>query len=234
MFDARELALELLKEETERDQQVHVGASQFSSPCTFCVAHALLPHVGVKEKGRYWLGGVLGTATHMLFEDRAAKIPGAVIEKKISLGHLPGYGVIKSKPDLYLTREQALIDWKTTDRTKLKFLKEASRSAPEVMEVTALRDARFTFNKYRGQLMSYGRGLTMAGLPVKTVHMVFVCRDGKTDDDVWSWDAPYDPAYAEAVFDRLRRLWEYVQEGKDINELPSHAGCYTCQTEGRA
>jgi hypothetical protein len=240
VFDAREFALELLRGETERDRQVHVGASQFSSPCSFCVARALRDSHAVMQgaqvhttgKGRYWLGGVIGTAVHGLLEERAQDIPGAHIEQKIRLGDLAGYGeTILSKPDYY--NSGVLIDWKTTDRTKLKFLKEASRSKPAELEVSGLVAARYTFQKYLGQLMSYGRGLVLMGHPVKSVHMVFICRDGKTDDDVWAYDAPYDAAYAEKVWDRLTRLWTYVYAGNDINELPSHPGCYSCQTGGR-
>ena len=212
-----------------------IGASQFSSPCTYCVAHDLSASAAstVVEKP-YWLGAVLGTAAHLLLEHRVRKrYPGALVEKKVVLGELPGYGQIKSTLDLYLPPDRAVVDWKTTTRDKLFFLKEASRSEPEAVEPSKLTSARFTFHKYRGQLMSYGRGLTLAGHPVDSVHMAFVCRDGKTDDDVWAWDEPYDPEYAEKVWDRLDRLWTFVQNGGDIEGLPSKPGCYTCETEGR-
>jgi len=242
-FNARDFALNLLKEPTSRDKQQFVGASQFSSPCTYCVAASLQysyaqmqghPHVP-KEPNRYWLGAVIGTAVHGLFEERGAlAVPTAVIEKKIYLGTLEGYGEIWSKPDFLHVDERICLDWKTTTRAKLRFLKEASNGAqPEAVELSGLIAARYTFQKYLGQLMSYARGLVLLGYEIDTVSMVFVCRDGLTDDDVWAYTTAYDPDYAEKVFDRLVRLWEYVHSGQDINDLPSKSGCFECETEGR-
>ena len=141
---------------------------------------------------------------------------------------------VDSTDHMYLCTRALLPTHNTTTRAKLRFLKEASNGTqPEAVELSALIAARYTFQKYLGQLMSYARGLVLLGHDIDTVSMVFVCRDGLTDDDVWAYTTAYDPDYAEKVFDRLVRLWEYVHSGQDINDLPSHSGCYECSTEGR-
>lgn len=229
----KELALRLLREPTERDKQTFIGASSFGSPCSYCISSELK---GLKEKGpnRYWLGGVIGTAVHNLLEERAREmLSNVIIEKKIYLGTLEGYGEIYSKPDLVTLDDRRVIDWKTSTREKIKWYKEARDVDPSPRELSKVTDARFTLQKYLGQIMSYARGLWLAGIEVDVLTLTFICRDGLTDNDIWSVDFDYDPEYADKVWNRLVSIWEYVRDGKDIEEIPSHLNCYSCSVKGR-
>lgn len=230
----RDLALRLLREPTARDKQTFIGASSFGSPCSYCIASELK---GLKEKGpnRYWLGGVIGTAVHNLLEERAREmLSNVIIEKKIYLGTLEGYGEIYSKPDLVTLDDRRVIDWKTTTKEKLKWLREAKEMDPSPYELSKVTDARFTLTKYLGQIMSYARGLWLAGIEVDVLTLTFICRDGLKDEDIWSVDFDYDPEYADKVWNRLVSIWEYVRDGKDIDEIPSDFRCYSCSVSGRS
>lgn len=222
------LALWLWKRQSERDKQKTIGASEFGSPCTYCVAMALL---GRHKKGfsPWWLAARIGTACHLDLQETAEEhLPDAMLEYRVYLGELEDYGVISSSLDFYDPEKQLLVDWKTTERTKMKLYQLAQVTERSSTETTALSEARFTLDKYRGQAMSYGRGLVMAGYPVRTVSLAFICRDGKTDDDFWSLDMEYDPDYAKHVWDRLVRLWDYLRNGGDPEELNQHPFCITC------
>lgn len=229
----RELALKLLHEPTERDKQTFIGASSFGSPCSYCIA-AELAMLKEGGQGKYWLGGVIGTAVHNLLEERAREmLSNVIIEEKIYLGTLEGYGEIYSKPDLVTLDDRRLIDWKTSTREKIRWYKEARDVDPSPRELSKVTDARFTLQKYLGQIMSYARGLWLAGIEVDVLTLTFICRDGLTDNDIWSIDFDYDPEYADKVWNRLVSIWEYVRDGKDIEEIPSHLNCYSCSVKGR-
>lgn len=227
--DVTGLVLSLLKEPTERDKQVKVGASNFSQPCPRCLAEQLLGTRGEGE--RYaWAGAVIGTAIHNLLEQRVKQLhPTWLPERKLVLGELPGYGTVKSTSDLYVREHQLVVDYKSTTRTKLGFIKRAVKDAPNEYEVTAVAEARYKVNSYLSQVMSYGRGMILAGYPVTWVSLAFVCRDAVGDKDVWSYTVEYDAEHAERVWDRLARLWEALQGGLDPATLDSAPGCYYCE-----
>lgn len=229
--DVRAIALELLKAPTTRDLQVKVGASNFSQPCPRCLADDLLGGASDPAQERWaWAGAVVGTAIHNLLEERVRELhPEWVPEQKLYLGHLVDYGDIKSRLDLYLPPFKTLIDWKSTTKKKLVFLKEATRTEPNELEVSDLAAARYKINSYLNQLMSYGRGLILAGHEVEWVSIVFICRDAVGDKDIWDYTVPYDAEQAEAVWDRLVRLWEALRNGLDPATLPSAQGCYYCE-----
>lgn len=186
------------------------------------------PYHGSENK--FWLGAVIGTAVHGLLEERIPRhYPAALIEQKIILGTLVGYGTVGSKPDVYLVPDKQVIDWKTTSKEKLVFIKRALTTQPDEIEVSALTENRFTTFKYRAQAHSYARGLVAAGHPVEWISLCFIVRGGLTDQDVWAYTEPYDPEFAEHIWNRLERLWLYVREGQDIEKLPRHTSCSSCK-----
>lgn len=228
MRDATEIALELLKRPTERDKQVKVGASNFSSLCTKCLAEELL---ATKDEGESfaWAGAVVGTAIHNLLDSRVQEMhPEWHPEQRLILGDLPGYGTVKSTLDLYIPEDRHLIDYKTTTKAKLPFIQDALKTEGNPYEISSIAEARYKVSGYLNQLMSYGRGLTLAGHVVEYVSLVFICRDAVGDRDVWSHTVPYDPEQAEAVWNRLQALWEWLQGGGNPEELDSHKQCYYC------
>lgn len=222
--------LGLLKQETERDKQRLVGPSNLSNPCTFCLGKDM---TGSPEpRSRYWMGAVVGTMMHADMERRVReRLPGALVEQRVTVGDIPGYGTIKGSCDLYLDGQ--VLDWKSTTRDKLTFYRRAYQEEPDPLEVTKISDARMTLARYWNQTHLYGLGMENAGLPVHTLTVAFLCRDGKEDRDVWSVSREYDRSIAEKVLTRASRLWEYLQDGGGIESLNSARGCYTCSTERR-
>ena len=229
--DAGQLVRSLLAVPSERDKQRTIGASSFGSPCDYCVAQDLVNGGGENE---YALATSIGTAIHSHLEVLEAEhIPGAVIEKKITLGELDGYAKITSKPDLYIPATKHLVDLKTTQLKKLKDYLKAYNTEEAEHEFATLTSARFTMQKYLGQLMSYGRGLILEGYEVERMTMVFIPRDGKKLSDIEAFDFWYDQEYADLVWHRLESLWEYVAGGGEVSDLSSAPGCFPCEVSGR-
>lgn len=228
-----DLTIRLLKLETERDKQFKVGASQISDPCTYHLAKALQNAKGGPSK--YWLGGKIGTATHLFIEDCISKadiadfpeLDGAVVEQKIVLGELEGYGTINSKPDLALIKMGHLIDWKTSSRDKMKKMKKVLDS---ILTGEPIKDSGSysTLMKYVAQVQLYARGLEDAGTPVDGCSLVFINRDGTNEADVWTYTFEYSRAYADAIWNRLVNLWSKMQEGLDVETIERDADCFKC------
>lgn len=225
-FDSgRDLALQLLKKATARDLQKKIGASQFSGLCARCVGDALLAEQ-TKGGNTYWLAATIGTGVHGLLEERAAEVLSSpVIEQSIYIGTLKDYGEIWSKPDLYLPDERLAVDWKTTERSKSKYLRLVRDTEADDYELSAVKEMRFKVRGYYGQIQTYAWGLEKAGHAVEDVSIVFINRDGKTDDDIMSLDYGYDRDYAERLWARLERIWEHVQD-EGAEDLPRHEFCF--------
>lgn len=229
----KDLTLRLFKMETDRDKQRKVGASQISDPCTYHLAKALTN--AEEAPAKYWLGGKIGTATHMLLEDSIAKaslkdfpeLEGCMVEQKITLGELEGYGTVSSKPDLVLVKENHLIDWKTSTRDKarklLKVLDAIENNLP-------IKDTGsfYTFQKYIAQVQLYAWGLNQSGIKVDNCSLVFVNRDGTTEADIFTYTFDYSEELALAIWHRLESLWASIQSGVDIETLDKDGDCFKC------
>ena len=233
--DGADLVRSLLAVPSERDKQRTIGASSFGSACDYCVAQDLVNGGGENE---YALATSIGTAIHShleMLEEQHLENP--IIEEKIVLGELDGYGLITSKPDLVVpvegTDEWHLLDWKSSQLKKLKDYRKAYETEEAEHEFPTLTSARFTMHKYFGQLISYARGLHLAGINVQRMSMVFIPRDGKKLSDIQAFDFWYDQGYADLVWERLEALWQYVAEGGDVTQLTSAPGCFPCEVSGR-
>lgn len=227
----RDITIGLLAQETERDQQRLVGASNLSNPCTRCLAEdmngMLDPAQEVAPRGKYYLGAVIGTAIHALLEERASDAE-LLPEHRVVIGEIPGYGVLKSTSDLYVRDLKASVDYKTTTKQKLTTYQTAARLEPSDLEPETTVKARLTLKQYLVQLNLYGKGMEDAGFDVDTVNVVFICRDAKTEEDVWAYSQPYDRSIAQAALDRAARIWQALVEGKEVETFKSHPLCYRC------
>lgn len=223
------LAIGLFQQESARDRQVKIGASDFSDPCEYHLAKKLMGIGGGEFK--YWMGAKIGTATHEFLEKRIEtvdleKFPefkGAKVEESILLGSLPGYGQIKSKPDLVLVEGSHLIDWKTSKRDKSKKLQNVIHGLSEDAE------SMYSLKKYYAQAQIYAWGLNNAGTKIDGCSLVFINRDGTYDPDVWTYTFEYDKSFAEKMWERLARIWAELQDGKDIEKFPREAECFNCK-----
>lgn len=231
----------ILRSPTQRDKQVRVGASNLSNGCARCLAEDLL-NTSSDESSPYWLGAVVGTAIHALVEDRGHNEdvlrsldvePGQWLpEFRVTLGTIPGYGVVKSTTDGFHISSGTVVDLKTSTREKLTFIKRAILDPPSDYEVTKVAEARFKVANYFRQTQLYGLGVENAGYEPHACALVFICRDGKMDRDIWTHTIPYDREEALRVFNRGARLWAYLQDGHTPEELASAEYCYRCNRRG--
>ena len=218
----RQLILDLLKNPGERDKQTLIGASEIGNPCDYCIANRLVKTP--KAQSKYWLGAKLGTAMHRELEHEELKhietpenyrfevLKGARIEQSIYLGDIPGYGTLKSKPDLVLVSAEHLIDHKSSTRDKTK--KYKLDGVP---------------GQYYYQQQLYAWALNRSGVTITRISLAFVNRDGQTDDDIWVYSFDYDEEAALTAWHRLEGIWEYVSTGGDIDELESDPDCFYCK-----
>lgn len=225
----RDITLSLFKQETERDKQKKIGASDFSDPCAYHLARKLS---GLQEEPmKYWLGGKIGTATHSFIEDAITKadleelpeLASAVVEEKIHLGELDGYGTINSKPDLVLVEGQHLIDWKTSTRDKTRKMQKVLFGESSDASVT------YSLKKYYTQAQIYAWGLNKAGTKIDACSLVFINRDGTTENDIWAHTFEYDEAHAEAAWQRLEAIWGALQANPDLEQFDKDPDCFKCR-----
>ena len=140
---------------------------------------------------------------------------------------------VASEDSTYLCTENMIPTHNTTQLKKLKEYRKAYETEEAEHEFATLTAARFTMHKYFGQLISYARGLHLAGINVQRMSMVFIPRDGKKLSDIQAFDFWYDQGYADRVWERLEALWQYIAEGGDVTQLTSAPGCFPCEVSGR-
>ena len=221
-----EMMINLFLQESDRDKQWKVGASQIADPCTRHLAHALMNTE--KQPQKYWLGAKIGTALHGYIESAIGKsddirLAGALVERKIELGTIPGYGSISSSPDLVLVDSGLLVDHKSTTRTKIKKIKNY---------VDGIRhdiDTEYTIKKYLGQMNLYAWGRNKNyGDNIDQLAIDFVNRDGTNEKDFYCLLVDYDEEFAVALWTRLQNLWNELQEGSHPESYAPTEGCYMC------
>lgn len=223
--------LSILRAETERDKQISIGASNMSNGCTYCLARDMIGDP--QPQSIYYLGARIGTAIHEYLEANNPTPDTVLGEQKVIVGEIPGYGPVKSTTDAFFTESGICADWKTTTRDKLKIIKMAVHEEPNEYETTKVVEARAKVMSYQRQVWLYGRGLENAGHTVRGCAIVFICRDGLTDNDVWEFQFPYSREQADAALDRSTKIWKYLSEGGDVEALKSSATCWPCSVNGR-
>lgn len=221
----KEATISLFLLESERDKQHKVGASQISDPCTKHLARALMRFEEPPMK--YWLGGKIGTAVHSFIEAAIEKTDSdffadAIVEQKIELGEIDGYGLVSSKPDLVLPSKQLLIDWKTTTRAKIKKLQSYLDGTKQ--------DAgtEYTLQKYLGQANLYAWGLKNQGTPISDISIVFINRDGTYENDIYALNTEYDEQLAVDLWQRVSSLWAELSNGANPDDYENHEECFKC------
>ena len=221
----KELTIGLFNQKSDRDKQHKVGASNISDPCTRHLAHALVRTPQPEQK--YYLGGKIGTAIHSFIESAIASsddslFTDALIESKITLGEINGYGIVSSKPDLILPSVRHLIDWKTSSRPKVKKLQNF------VDGIKHDSASEYTLQKYTGQMQLYAWGSNNAGVPIDKTTLVFINRDGTSDNDFWTFTVDYDESFAVALWNRVSNLWAELENGAHPESYAPHPECYKC------
>lgn len=226
MFSVREV----FTEKTARDRQRKVGASNLCNPCTRCLAENLM---GLDRQSEYIMGARIGTAIHDYIERFIKKNePDYYPERRVILGEIPGYGKVSSTSDLYIPSERRICDWKTTDRQKIVPLARDLGNAMWLVEnpQEAVEQGAGKALSYVVQTHLYARGMERTyNNKVDRITIGMIPRDAKKLDDIVERTFPYNPAVAEAWWDRGCAIWAWLEDGGDPDELESAPGCFVCE-----
>lgn len=210
MISLKQELTDFLSQESDRDKQRLVGPSSLGG-CAYCLG---LDMLGLKEQEFGWYPR-LGTAFHYWAEHHQT-IPGAITEQKVTVGEIPGYGIIKGTLDLYLPHRYTIVDYKLVGKSTRQ---------------TVMIDGPTM--QYRGQQHLYGKGAEAAGYRVDKIAIAYLPRDSHTLRDMHVHVEDYNPKIAQKVLDRAEQVWKYSSSGR-VEELPSSSECYTCDRNGRS
>lgn len=222
------MLIELLKQPSERDKQSKAGPSSLGSCCDRCVQRALRNEP--QPLTQYWLGAAIGTAVHAMAEKNGIRRgdPNALLEVKVEVGDVPGYGIIKGSVDRFEIDTGTVRDYKgTTRKDKPSLLAAYDHMTPQEKEPNTHKKARLKLRNYVGQMSLYGLALSRMGYEVSSLVLEFFCRDGSGDDDIFELEFDYDPAFAQAVWDRVVYIWTHMDE--DYKAQPH---CWPCENGG--
>lgn len=221
------IIIDALRAPTERDKQIKVGASNLSNPCTKCLVEDFL---GLpKTKSRFDMGAVIGTAVHSYVEKCFQGDERYLLEHRVDLGELGDYGNITSRWDIFDKETGTLYDVKTTTQSKLKSLKRAFTEASDEYDTTAIKEARYTANRYLAQISLYARGAELEGYEVENVALTFLCRDGSQfSQHAWEFNTEYREEWSEIAWTRAEEVWELAKSAEDLEDVPFHDFCWYC------
>lgn len=173
-------------EQAPRSLQKKIGPSEIGTPCNRRLGH-MLAGTERRASGDPWRTTV-GTAVHQWLAEAMAAAnascpPGEarwLVEQRVVAGSIDGT-TLDGTTDLYDRVTATVLDWKTTTLPKIRAYKA---NGPD--------------EQYRVQAMVYGMGWTQRGLPVDTVAIFFLPRDGQLAD-AYMHHEPYDENVALAA-----------------------------------
>lgn len=169
---------------SRRSTQDHIGPSELGTECDRQLAYRLR---GTRKANHPDpLRVMFGSGLHAVLQEMFTRIDGGC--GRFLVEHPVSYRGVAGTVDLYDSRRQAVIDWKSTTKGKLRDIR---RRGPN--------------DKYRIQAHTYGAALAAMGYPVRVVALAFVPLDGALAD-IFLWTAPLDTSIADAAIDRLDRL----------------------------
>ena len=173
-----------------RSLQRAIGPSGVGTNCTRRLALQLLEAPQHNTTADKWPATV-GVAVHAWLAD-AFNADNAA---RVAAGQAPRW----------LTEQQVTIRTGLSGSCDLLDLQTMTVVDHKTVGVANLRKYRANGHpgqQYETQLMLYGMGWVNAGLPIRTVAVIFYPRSGVLRDS-WMWTAPYDPAIAIAALDRM-------------------------------
>ncbi len=171
-----------------RSLQKRIGPSELGSPCARKVGYGLMEAPVMNRNRPPTWKAYVGTAIHAILEKafdqhNLAHAPELdynerwFIESTVDVGEIGGRPVT-GHCDLYDRLTCTVVDWKTCSPARLKAFR-ASGPSPT----------------YRAQAHLYGRGWARRGMPVDTVMIVFLPRNGELHE-AHAWHERYDEAIA--------------------------------------
>lgn len=220
---ARELRGVITRQATlaPRSRQVHLGPSEIGEPCSRQVVGKLAGITPTNHISDPW-PSIVGTAVHAwlaeAFRDENARerVLRWVPEARV-IPHPDHAGTA----DLYDAWEQCVCDHKVLGASSLAKVR-----------------ARGPSRRYRVQLILYGLGYRLLGLPVKRVALAAYPRTAATLDSMYVWGhllTPEDDALAQEVLEQTavrKLLAAEVTAGHmhwmQVPATPDGDGCYFC------
>jgi hypothetical protein len=208
--------------EHPRSQQTLIGPSELGHPCARRIGYKLLGQP--EREGEPNWKATVGTALHSWLEQ---VLDGANIdyeqrtksgeerfytEQRVTVGQVNGVD-IDGSCDVYDRATATVIDWKSVGPTQLTKYK---RFGPGT--------------QYRAQAHLYGRGWQAKGLPVDTVMIVFLPRNGELAE-TYVWHENYDE---QVALNALQRASGIALAAKALGptvleQLPTaDAFCHMC------
>lgn len=173
-----------------RSQQTRIGPSEVGTPCARRLGYKLSGASEVNSASDGWKA-TIGTAVHAWLAEVFAADNGDVsrwlVEHRVHVGTFDGID-LDGSCDLYDRATATVIDWKVTT---LKRIKSYRANGPG--------------EQYRVQAHAYGMGWANRGLPVDTVGVVFLPRDGLLSQAHF-WHEPYEPGHALAAMARVSSI----------------------------
>ena len=203
-----------------RNLQIHLGPSEIGSPCDRQVVGKLAGIPGTNHVVDPW-ASVIGTAVHAWLAaaftaDNARHGIRWVAEQRVTPHpNHPGTA------DLYDGVEQAVVDHKVLGESSMA--KILSPKGPPI--------------RYQIQLLLYGKGYRLLGLPVRRVAIAAYPRTSHTLDGLYVWEreaTPSDDLLIDEVFKLTairKSIANEVTNGRPLLTVPatpSDSECYFC------
>ncbi|AXH66233.1 Cas4 family exonuclease [Streptomyces phage Satis] len=134
------IAVATITKPSQRDRQRAPGPSDLADKCDLCVARKIATSLGIgsnTERG-FSLKAWIGTAIHEKLErDLPAVYAHAEQEITVEVADIPGIGLVRGHVDVFLPRQRAAVDWKTTDMKRLKGYKTQASPGAYIQGLTA-------------------------------------------------------------------------------------------------
>lgn len=205
-----------------RNLQRHLGPSELGTPCDRQIVGKLIGAPATNHVVDPW-PSVVGTAVHAwLAEAFAADNRRTGVLRWVPERRVTPHPDHPGTADLYDAVEQAVDDHKVLGPTTMA--KVRSAAGPPL--------------RYEIQLLLYGKGYRVLGLPVRRYALVAYPRTSATLDGLYVWERearPDDDALLEEVFkltDKRKAIANEIQSGRfqltDVPTAPDDDECYFC------
>ncbi|TCB97558.1 hypothetical protein E0H26_11610 [Micromonospora zingiberis] len=202
-----------------RNRQRHLGPSELGVPCDRQVVGKLAGLPATNHVVDPW-ASIVGTAVHAWLADAfTAANAGLDFPRWLAEQRVTPHPEHPGTADLYDAVETAVVDHKILGESSMA--KVRSNSGPPI--------------HYQIQLLLYGKGYRILGLPVTRVALAAYPRTSASLDGLYVWEratGPQDDALIEEVFkltDRRKAMAEEILNGsKTLTDIPITADDDTC------
>lgn len=205
---------------SRRNLQVHLGPSELGTPCDRQVVGKLAGVPATNHVADPW-ASVIGTAVHAWLADAFT-----ADNERHGIRWVPEQKVVPhpdhaGTADLYDARELAVVDHKVLGETSMAKIRPPGEPP----------------QRYVVQLLLYGKGYRVLGLPVRRVAIAAYPRTSHTLDGLYVWErehTPIDDQLIDQVFEltaHRKAMADEVLNGRPLSTVPttpSDDECYFC------